>query len=513
MEFHQYLRRVIAGDGPLPLVALLVLSLLIKALIICGTDVVNPDAVRYANSAHQILDGDLSAAFQHEKMLLFSLTLAAARLLVGDWILAGQLISAVFLTLTLIPLYLLTKDLFGSRAAIWASAAFILLPSLNELTSKVVKDAPFLFFITLALWLGQRALVNQRLGFFFASCGCAFAAAMFRLEGLLFLCIYFIWLIYQVLFRPVARPAAIRGLLVYVFIPVSALIIMSGLLMAGFREIGFLETVWQRLSQPYFQFDVTSVHNAIYGHLKTVEESFPGGQWGHDFFEIARYNILIIYLIGLLQALIAAIFPVFVVPLFLGVRDAGRCECNPGVLIWTLAAYLGMVYFFIVTRNFLSGRYLLVVVVMLLPFVGHGFERLKAKLSAFRFQKISIAVIVVLFIGLPIYKSFADTRNEKAEIRLAGEWLKQNQDILRQRIVTTDERIPFYAGLMRNDYDMFPDGMRQDFEQYAQANGNSLIVLGMSLRNGEKPPSLGDYILAKEFYGDKKVILVYSKKI
>jgi hypothetical protein len=336
---------------------------------------------------------------------------------------------------------------------------------------------------------------------------------MFRLEGLLFLFIYIIWLIYQVLFRSVARPAAIRGLLVYVFIPISALVIISGLLMAGFLEIGLLETVWRRFSHHYFQFDMTTVHGAIYDHLKSVEESFPGGQWGHDFFEISRYNILIIYLVGLLQALIAAIFPIYVVPLYAGLQDAGRCDGNPGVLIWTLVAYLGMVYFFLVTRNFLSERYLLIVVVMLLPFVGHGFERLNARLSAFRFQKISLAIFALLFIGLPIYKSFADTRNEKTEIRLAGEWLKHSQYILRQRMVTTDERIPFYAGLMRNDYDMFPDGMRQDFEQYAKANGNSLIVLGMSLRNGEKPPSLGDYILAKEFYGEKKVILVYSKKI
>lgn len=513
MKMYHYLRRVVVGDGSQPLIPLLGLSLLIKALIIYGTDVVNPDAVRYANSAHQILGGDLSAAFQHEKMLLFSLTLAAARLLVGDWVLAGQLISTVFLTLTLVPLYLLTKDLFGSKAAIWASAAFILIPSLNELASKVVKDAPFLFFILLALWLGQRALVNQRLGFIAASCGCAVAAAMFRLEGLLFLCAYFMWLIFQILFRQVAQPAATRGLLLYAFVPVSGFITMSVLLLAGFLEIGSLETVWRRFSQHYFQFDVTSVHNAIYDHLKSVEESFPGGQWGHDFFEIARYNILIVYLVGLLQALTAAIFPIFIVPLFIGVRAARRCECNPGVLIWTLAAYLGMVYFFMVTRNFLSERYLLIVVVMLLPFVGHGFERLKVKLSAFRFQKISLVVFVVLFIGLPIYKSFADTRNEKTEIRLAGEWLKQNQDILRQRIVTTDERVPFYAGLMRNDYDVFPDGMRQDFGQYARANGNSLLVLSMSLRKGEKPPSLGEYILVKEFYGYKKVVLIYSKKL
>ncbi len=63
----------------------------------------------------------------------------------------------------------------------------------------------------------------------------------------------------------------------------------------------------------YFQMDLLRVYRDIYQHLKDVEDSFPGGEWTNDFFEYARYNIFLIYLVGMMQTFCKALFPVFLV--------------------------------------------------------------------------------------------------------------------------------------------------------------------------------------------------------
>ena len=48
--------------------------------------------------------------------------------MLDDWVLTGKAISLACMVLAVLPLYRLTRDLFGEPAAFWSSMAFALLP-------------------------------------------------------------------------------------------------------------------------------------------------------------------------------------------------------------------------------------------------------------------------------------------------------------------------------------------------------------------------------------------------
>jgi hypothetical protein len=488
----------------------MLLSLFMKTVLACSVDVVNPDGIRYFNSASQLMAGNVLEAFSYEKMLIYTLILGVINFFVNDWTSAGQSVTVSFLVLSIIPLYIITKHWFGTNSALWSILAFIVIPSLNSLASRVVKDAPFLFFMLLALLFGCRALTDRRLYHFFATVSCAVLATLFRFEAIIFLPVYLLWLFSRAIYKPVERSFVCKGIMVYVAVPVVGLITMSGLLISGALDVEMLKLAWLRFSQHYFSSDLLANYRDIYAHLKSVEGNFPGGQWTNDFFEIARYGMPLIYFLGMLQVLAVVLFPVFLIPFFVGVRSLRDWGNNVSLLLWTITAYLGMAYFFIVTRNFLAERYLMIVAVMMLPFVGYGCDQIWQRIRSSRYPSAGMAVVVILFICLPLYKSFAGTFEEKVEIRLAGEWLKESRDVRRQRIIATDERIPFYAGLMRGSYEVFPEGVSSDYETFAIERGCSLVAVDITLRDAGDVPAFVSYKLINEFRGAKKAVLIFE---
>jgi uncharacterized membrane protein YGL010W len=278
----------------------------------------------------------------------------------------------------------------------------------------------------------------------------------------------------------------------------------------GFINPTLLDTIWLRFSQHYLSTDLLGSYRTIYNHLESVEGNFPGGQWSNDFFEAARDNLPLIYFTGMMQNLISVLFPVNIVPLYFGLTNVNNRDSKIGLLVLAIITYLSMAFFFIVTYNYMSPRYLMIVVIMLLPFVGHGFEQIRSRLLHSRQMKIFMAGIFVLFICFPLYKSIGTTRNQKIEYRHAGEWLKQHRDVLRQRIITTDERIPFYAGLMRGNYAVFPQEKALDFERLARDSNSSIMALDVSLSDEVVFPSFSNYTLVKEFRSGKKAVLIYE---
>jgi len=492
------------------LVVAVSMSVVIKTILLINSHVVNDDAVRYANAAYQLMQGNWSSAFSHEIMLSYAFLLGLVHFLTNDWGLAGQLISVTFLTLTIFPLYYLTKELFGTRPALWTVVAFNLIPAFNELAAEVVKDAPYLFFMTTALCLGCRPRSEPRFSNHLLVIGCIVLATLFRFEAVVLLGLYFLWLLFQAVFHPASRAHAFNGLLLYVGMLAVCVGVVAGLLFFGAMEIATVKSIYLRFSEHYLKPDLFRDYRGIYGYLKAGEHNFAGGQWSNDFFEIARHFMPVIYLLGLLQIIGTALSPVYLVPLCLGLWALNLPARNIGLLLWTVVVYVLLGYFFIMTRNFLSERYVLVVVILLLPIAGHGFEQLVSRLIASKHQKVFASFVVALFLILPIYKSFAEASDEKIEIRSAADWLKSNTDAASSRMATTDERVPFYAGLYREHYEIL-SGQGTRFDLDGLKRNCSLLVVDVPLQDRPEWPVYENFALVKMFPGKKRAVLIYEK--
>ena len=118
---------------------------------------------------------------------------------------------------------------------------------------------------------------------------------------------------------------------------------------------------------------------------------------------------------------------------------------------------------------------------------------------------------VSLYCDFIYFKSIDNTLREKIEIKLAGEWLRNNNAMVSTSIITTDERVPFYAGLMRGQYDIFSENKVRDLESIALRKNRDLIIWTKSLKYMKYKPDFDNFSLVKEFQGQKNIILIYRR--
>ncbi|MBN1140558.1 MAG: glycosyltransferase family 39 protein [Deltaproteobacteria bacterium] len=491
------------------LALLMVFSLLIKAFILTHVTVINPDGVRYVNSAYQLWQGNFQQAFTHEKMLFYSLTLGLFQRAVGDWLLAGQFLSALFLTLTVIPLYQLTRKLFDDNAALWAGLVFVVLPVFNDMAGEIVKDAPFLFFILTAMVFALRALDEKEGLDFLMVLVCGGAASLFRLEGVVFLAAFVLALV-LILIVGENRRDSLRGLAIFLAVPILGGLALFGILVSGTVDIEKVLTVWERFRGHYFQTDFFKHYDAIYEFLKNSEGRFFGGQWGQDFFEIARHNMAWIYLLGLFQKLGKAISPLLLIPLLFGWPRRGQVRGSLILVLWVVFSYLLMNYFFIVTRNFIASRYLLAAVLLLLPFVGQGLERIRMWTQERRFPWLSLVALILVAVVYPASKSIGDSLENKNAIREAGNWLGQQQALSPKKILVTEERVMFHAGLLRGQYFACREGRCGHLETVALKRGADCIVA--TSREEASLAGFERFLLVKEFRSPDLSVFIFRVK-
>ena len=168
------------------LVFVLCLSLVIKIILALFTKVINPDGVLYITAAQQFASGDFREGLAIYPMPAFSILILLVHFLIRDWIIATLTVNIILSVSILIPLYLLTKNLFDQRAAFWACVAFALSPLPNHWSIEVIRGPAFVFFFVWAAYFGHRAIKIGKLSLFSLAALFAMLSAAFRVEGLIF---------------------------------------------------------------------------------------------------------------------------------------------------------------------------------------------------------------------------------------------------------------------------------------------------------------------------------------
>jgi hypothetical protein len=306
------------------------------------------------------------------------------------------------------------------------------------------------------------------------------------------------------------RRPILKCLAAFCILPFGALLLAIILLAMGILPSEILPGIYARFSL-YFQADLMQIYGSIYQHLKDVEENFPGGQWTNDFFEYARYNIYLVYLLGMLQTFCKALFPVFVIPLIYGLYLRNHWNRRVVLLLAVLGCFFLMDYLYLVSRNFLSARYLLVPVVLSSVLVGHGMDRMINSIQTLYYRRAVFSVAIVLCVLLPLGLSLIKGPDEKVELKAAGVWLRDHRDIARNRIIVNEERIAYYAGLFRGDYDTFHDKRINWLEKKALQDNSGIIVIYRNKRDIEKIPDFEEFTLVEKFSGRKKVAMIYER--
>jgi hypothetical protein len=178
----------------LPLTILIVLGVALHAWVIARTEVAARDSIGFIRTALRFENEPwIEVIKSSEQPPGYALTVLAVskpiraiagKTTVDTMVLSAQVASALMGILAIIPMVRLGRELGDRRIGWLAAGVFLALPGLTRMTSDGLSEATFLFWMSLTLWLGVRALRAPSAGRMLA-CGLGIAASyLTRPEGL-----------------------------------------------------------------------------------------------------------------------------------------------------------------------------------------------------------------------------------------------------------------------------------------------------------------------------------------
>jgi len=128
---------------------------------------------------------------------VYPILVASFSKVLGDFELSGQMVSILFGTLTVLPMYFLTKGAFNRWTAFISSLFLAILPRHVALSADFLSDPTYTFFFILAVWLGFKALIGDDWKILFLAGLATGLAYLTRAEGIGILLVLGPWLLFR----------------------------------------------------------------------------------------------------------------------------------------------------------------------------------------------------------------------------------------------------------------------------------------------------------------------------
>jgi 4-amino-4-deoxy-L-arabinose transferase-like glycosyltransferase len=405
---------------------------------------ITSDGVVYLRAADDFYRGDFDAALSSVYPPGYPLLVAAVYPLIGDWELAGQLLSLLFGVLLLFPLYWIFREVFGEGPALIACFLAAISPFLALYSVHVRSESTYLFLSALAVYLFLSAIETQRVWSWFWGGVVAGYAYLVRPEAIGFLILIpavalLCWLSQKRI--DLSHWATTFALLSFGFLLFSLpyVVYLSGdtgrfgaisrkagiTLAINLKESGALEEgdLQQDADLDSFVFtDYVRQHPIRY--LKQVA--------------LSAIPALGVYF----EALYYAYVPFLLLGIFVALRN--KAWTKPELLLVGFALF----YVFGFALIYVKRRYALQAVPISLGWVAVGMVYTWKKLRTnFADRKATVLAVSLgmIFLGSTLAKTLKPVSREKAYVREAGWYLKTQNRTGDLKVAVFDERVTFYA--------------------------------------------------------------------
>ncbi len=147
-----------------PIVAIWLFSFFIRgACAIWFSGMIDAEGAEYARIAQNLLIGVgyVGMATPGQQLFfppLFPLFISAVTILTGDAEVAGRIISVVFGSLVVVPVYLIAQRMYSERVAVGAAALVGIHPFLVEYSTTVHCEPTYLTIILTSIYIAMRAM-------------------------------------------------------------------------------------------------------------------------------------------------------------------------------------------------------------------------------------------------------------------------------------------------------------------------------------------------------------------
>jgi hypothetical protein len=139
--------------GSLPICWIVLLALMVRLYACLTTHIVNPDGIHYIHQARAIFYGQWErlTTCHINYVSILPIFIASAFAIVRDWVIAGRLVTLLFGTATLIPLYFLLKRFLDKTLCNLTILIYALIPVFVNRSADIVRGPIFWFFLSLGM--------------------------------------------------------------------------------------------------------------------------------------------------------------------------------------------------------------------------------------------------------------------------------------------------------------------------------------------------------------------------
>jgi len=255
-----------------------------------------------------------------------------------------------------------------------------------------------------------------------------------------------------------------------------------------------------------FSQDFLNNYHIIYKRLKYVGRKLPYKAAPQNFVEITLHYMPVIYFIGLLESFLKALFPLYLIPLVVGLWN--QRNRNSVFLLLLAGCYLLLCYYFLIRLDSIRVRYFFAPAFLLFPWIGVGIDRIFAYVKNSPKRHLLTIIFVLLLGVLPLYRSVKIIRKQDNVLLRAGKWVSTVPPFQVAEIITNDRRVPFYAGRGLNQT-LYLRPNYVAMEKLALKKRFDLLIIKTSKSRKNQRPRLERFKKVKEFVGVKDIVNIY----
>jgi 4-amino-4-deoxy-L-arabinose transferase-like glycosyltransferase len=446
------------GNEKRDLIFLVLFALALRMLLYKWTYVIATDGTGfYLKPAQYFASGHWMDGLAIGYHPLYPMLVAFFWKVLGDFELSGQMVSVLFGTLTVIPIYYLAKDAFGGWAAFISSLFLAILPYHVALSADFLSDPTYTFFFICAVWLGWEALRRNDWKTTFIAGFATGLAYLTRAEGIGVLLILGPWLLFRGIHFHTwdyRRNGFACFILLFSFFLVASPYILYLRSYTG---------TWTISRKPAVDRIVVLIKRKLFFQKPTVAkatEQFDDivRQLGEEKRAPARGPSRWLYGLGsFLRVFAETCHPLLFLLFIVGLarrKAPPRWAEKEGFLLSIVCLY-ALVLYWLSILSYITRRYFVFFVALCLIWSGRGLRELhqfllqrvspeklaKMRITATRVMAILTVMTVAIILPMSIHPQRAEKQGEKE----AGLWIK-NHSISSPSVYTDMVRINYYAG-------------------------------------------------------------------
>lgn len=440
------------------------------------------DAILYIKSAKLYATGDYAGGFNAFPRSIFPLFIVFTQRIFGDWVRGGQWVSTFFGALIVIPFYFLARRIFGEKVALISAIFYIVCPSLVKDSAEVLREMPFLFFYTTALWLGYEGIKRKRPEVMGLACFFILFSASLKDYGLLLFVPLILFLCWYVIKRQITLGKAI--LLCSAFLAVAIIILFIFGSVSYYKGFDIRTSIFTRAESGF----IGSTHQgSTISGLKKEMEKLEFSQRGKRLFGLAVDNGFAIYLSHFLRRMVYAFNIILFLLFLLGLikRRIVPYHLDEFLLITLYAVYFPVVFLYLSYTFFLQTKSIYPLLVPSLIWSGVGLEELRERIvpwlqrylirrRSWDMQRVGL-LLLILIVVVMLSKAWTSPRQDKFGEKELGTWLRNHG--YGQSIIVGQEdfdRLAFYA---ESEFIPFPKGSYEEILRFAREKKASLLVV------------------------------------